>query len=97
MIEDCNRLVRPDRSANEASIALEVKSPTYQVFDVRQKAKNSAGNAELFAGRGEKGGLMVLLDDTLMIVGPACPVAQLCYIRGVNYFTLLSEPGGELS
>jgi hypothetical protein len=53
--------------------------------------KSSAGTAELFAGRGEKGGLFVLLDDDVMIAGMTGVVAQAGYKPGVIYFTVCQQ------
>ena len=59
--------------------------------------KSSAGNAELFAGRGEKGGLLVLLNDEAMIAAMTLAVAQIRYSRSVNYFTVGRRAGGNRS
>ena len=54
------------------------------------KAKKlCGGSAELFAGRGEKGGLFVLMNDNDMIAGMVSSVAQLNYTRTVIHLTLV--------
>jgi hypothetical protein len=49
--------------------------------------KSSVGRQSFFAGRGEKGGLLVLLIDDGMIAPMALTGAQARYNRIVVYFT----------
>jgi hypothetical protein len=56
-------------------------------------AKKLCGEAELLAGRGEKGGLLVLLIDDGMIARMALARAQLRYNRVVICFTFCLVKG----
>jgi hypothetical protein len=55
--------------------------------NLSRTAKKLCGEAELFAGRGEKGGLLVLLIDNGMIASMILKGAQARYNHDVIYFT----------